>query len=282
MKILLVLLLCLTSNLFAQVQAITESNDGILWLASEDRLLKLAGTKAEVASGYSANGRINALIGDSNGAIWVGTDQSLVRCANAGCENYTGIPAAKVLSLATGKNYSLWVLTEEKLYNIAGKTVISAAIPSTQLETLAIDLEGGAWIGTRSAVKRYHNGRFEDVLPTFAQAMTVDHTGDLWIGSGHEVIKWQKGATEVFLLPAPPANVRMRPPITSILHTNSKKLYVGTRLGLFLLTGKTFQKLSDAEVLALLEDSKGIVWIGTADGLKRMTQGKTVDVPLPR
>lgn len=281
MKILLLALLCLTSNLFAQVQAITESNDGNLWIASEERLLKLAGTKIEVATGYSGNGRINALVGDSSGAIWVGTDQSLIRCANSACENYTGIPAAKVLSLATAKDNSLWVLTDEKLYNVKGKTVVSAAIPSTQLETMAVDLEGRAWIGTRAAVKRYQNGRFEDVLPTFAQAITVDDQGALWIGSGHEVIRWQNGGKETFLLPPPPANVRMRPPITSILRTKSEKLYVGTSLGLFLLTGKTFQKLFDAEVLDLLEDSKGMVWIGTTDGLKRMTQEKTFDVPIP-
>jgi ligand-binding sensor domain-containing protein len=281
MRVLLFLLLCFSSDLFAQVQAITESSDGKLWLASENRLLKLAGTKAEIAPGYSPNGRINSLVGDASGTIWIGTDQSLVRCANGGCENYTGIPAAKVLSLATGKNNSLWVLTEEKLYNIAGKTVISAAIPSTQLETLAVDAEGRAWVGTRSALKRYQNGQFEDILPTFAQAIISDHKGAMWIGSGHEVIRWQNGKMDNFLLPSPPANVRMRPPITSILRTKSEKLYVGTSLGLFSLTGKTFQKLSDAEVLALFEDSKGSIWIGTPDGLKRMTQGKTVDVPLP-
>ena len=278
----MLLLLCLASNLFAQVQAITESIDGSIWLASEDRLLELAGSKAEIATGYSTNGRINALVGDSGGTIWVGTDQSLVRCVGGSCENYTGIPAARVLSLAMSRNHSLWVLTEEKLYNIKGKTVVSAAIPSTQLETMAVDAEGRVWIGTRVAVKSYQNGRFEDVLPTFAQAMTVDDQGALWIGSGHEVMKWMNGTTEVFLLPSPPANVRIRPPITSILRTKSQKLYVGTSLGLFLLTGKTFQKLSDAEVLDLLEDSKGTVWIGTTDGLKRMTQGKTVDVPVPR
>jgi ligand-binding sensor domain-containing protein len=281
MRILLLLLLCFSSHLFAQVQAITESNDGSIWIGSNDRLLKMAGMKIEVASGYSANGRINALVGDANRTIWVGTDQNLVRCANGDCKNFTGIPAAKVISLAKGKNQSLWILAEDKFYNIQGKTVTSAAIPSTELAAFAVDQKGNVWVGTRSAVKRYLNGRFEDVLPTFAQAMTVDDKGALWIGSGHEVMRWQNGTKETFLLPAPPANVRMRPPITSILRTKSEKLYVGTTLGLFSLTGKAFQKVADAEVHALLEDSNGTVWIGTADGLKRMTQGKTFDVPLP-
>jgi ligand-binding sensor domain-containing protein len=282
MRILLLLLLCFSSHLFAQVQAITESNDGSIWIGSNDRLLKMAGMKIEVAAGYSANGRINALVGDANRTIWVGTDQNLVRCANGDCKNFTGIPAAKVISLAKGKNQSLWILAEGKFYNIQGKTVTSAAIPSTELAAFAVDQKGNVWVGTRSAVKRYLNGRFEDVLPTFAQAMTVDDKGALWIGSGHEVMRWQDGTKETFLLPPPPANVRMRPPITSILRTKSEKLYVGTTLGLFSLTGKAFQKVSDAEVHALLEDNNGTVWIGTADGLKRMTRGKTFDVPLPR
>ena len=282
MRILLVLLLCLASNLFAQVQAITESGDGSLWVGSDDRLLKLAGTEIELAAGYSAKGRITALVVDANGIIWVGSEHSLIRCANSGCEDYTGIPAAKVLSLSTGKNQSLWVLTKEKLYNIQGNKVTSAAIPATQLESFAVGPVGNVWVSTRSSVKNYLNGQFKDVLPAFAQAMTVDHKGALWIGSGHEVIRWQNGTKETFLLPPPPANVRMRPPITSILRTKSENLYVGTTAGLFLLKDKTFQKLSDAEVLALFEDSKGTVWIGAADGLKRMTQGKTVDVPLPR
>lgn len=281
MRILLFLFLCLSSNLYAQVQAITEGVDGTIWFGNEERLLKLSGKQIEVATWYSAGGRINAVVAQ-DGTIWIGTDQALVRCSGSTCENYSGIPAARVVSLAAGKNQSLWIATEDKLYHLHGKTVTSAAIPSTQLETMAVDSEGNAWVGTRSAVKRYRNGQFEDVLKTFAQAMRADHKGALWIGSGHEVMRWQNGATQVFLLPPPPANVRMRPPITSILPTKSERLYVGTQLGLFALSGKQFQKVSDAEILALLEDSKGNVWMGISDGLKRMTQGKTFDVPLPR
>jgi ligand-binding sensor domain-containing protein len=282
MKILVFLLFWSSSNLFAQVQAITEAADGAIWFAKEARLLRITGEKIEAVPAYQPAGRINALLADSNRNVWIGTDQNLVRCTDDKCEKYSGIPAARVLSIAIGKNQSVWVATDYNLYNIHISTLTSAAIPSTKLDTIAIDETGAVWVSTRTAVKRFRDGRFEDVLKTFAQVIASDGRGTLWIGSGYELMAWRHGDTEIFPLPPPAANVRMRPPITSIRPAKSGDVYVGTRVGLFLLAGKNLQKIADAEVLALLEDSKGNIWIGTADGLKRMAQGKISDVPFPR
>ena len=244
-KLITILFLLLGTEVFAQVQALTEDQDGVIWIARESRFLRmLPGGKIESVGELVKSESINTLASGKNQILWVGTKEGLFRCEKNSCAIDSRISAGPVRSIALGPDQSIWIATDKEVFK----------------------LEEGS-----SIAKPVHTNRVE--------ALSIDGKGNVWLGSGHELIQFTE-PKETFTLPLPPPNVRMRPPITSILPSKSGKIYVGTHMGLLLLTGNTFKKISGAQVLALLEDSKGNIWVGTSDGLKRMTEGKLIDVPL--
>ena len=280
MIIILLILLIFSSPAMAQIQALTQGPDENIWAAEPNRLFKIA-ANVEIVTWYQSPGTIRTLLFDDHQNLWIGTDQGLVRCKNNECKPDSRIPAAAVIALAPG-NEALWIATNEKLYQIRNNTITSAALPSNRIEAIAAKEEGSVWVGTRSSVQIFRNGSFQEMLKTSAQAIAIDPTtGAVWIGAGHELIRRENGKTETFSLPAPPANVRMRPPITAILPTRSGKIYLGTHGGLLQLSNGSFRKVLDEGVFALLEDKKRTLWIGTSDGLKKIVNGKIMDVPLP-
>jgi ligand-binding sensor domain-containing protein len=238
-----IILLLFCAFAFGQVQELAVANDGTIWLARDTQLFRIQNNKLSMIKGYQQNARITDLAVDGEGNIWVASDQGLLRCDLRGCE-----PDPRVAA-------------------------------GIDLEALTIDNKGTLWLSTRSAVGMLKNGSIQQVLNTFAQALAVDSSGAIWIGSGQEVIKWQAGRTKIYSLPAPAANVRMMPPITSILPAENK-VYVGTHQGLLLLNGETFERVADLDVFALAKENSGGILIGVANGLKRMTNGKITNVPL--
>jgi ligand-binding sensor domain-containing protein len=283
MKVLIIVLL-FASTAIAQIQTITGGSEDSLWIGRADKLLRV-GLKPQVVTWYKGSGEIRTILADQNGdELWVGTEEGLVHCEITAqtCEVDSRIPRGAILAIAQTTRQTLSVASRQKLYQINNKTVTSAALPSNRIDAIAVDGEGVFWIGTGSSVQTFRNGAFQEVLKSSAQAITIEGGKDVvWIGAGHELIRYEKGETKSFSLPAPPANVRMRPPITSILAAGTGEVYVGTTGGLLQPSGDKFQKILEAEVLTLFEDRKGTVWIGTSEGLKKMIGGKIADVPLP-
>jgi ligand-binding sensor domain-containing protein len=281
--IVLIIVLVFASPAIAQIQAISQGTDDSLWIARADHLLKIR-MKPEVVTWYRGSGAVRTILADPNGNnLWIGSEEGLFRCDIPAetCEIDSRIPPAAILAISHAGD-SLSVATAAKIYKIKGQTVTSAALPSNRVATIAVSKTGVIWIGTGSSVQTFRDGSFQEVLKSSAQAIMIEPaTGVVWIGAGQELVRYENGNTESFPLPPPPANVRMRPPITSILATRAGKVLVGTHGGLLQLSGKTFQEILDEEVLTLLEDKKGTVWIGTAEGLKKMINGKFSDVPLP-
>lgn len=242
-----ILFLLLGTDVFAQVHALTEDQEGTIWVAGENRLLRiLPGGKIESVGNLVKTETIKALASGKNRVLWIGTEGGLFRCEKGSCTIDSRIPAGPVRSISIDHDQSIWIATDKEVLKLDHGASISKPVQTNRVEALAIDGKG-----------------------------------NVWLGSGHELIRWNE-PKEVFTLPPPPPNVRMRPPVTSILPSRSEKIYVGTHMGLLLLTGKIFKKVSDADVLALLEDSKGNIWVGTSDGLKRMTNGKMINVSLPQ
>jgi ligand-binding sensor domain-containing protein len=282
MKTILIVLL-FASTAIAQIQALSQGPDDSLWIARTDHLLKL-GMKPEVVTWYRGSAQVRTILADQNGNdLWVGTEEGLFHCNIRAqkCEPDSRIPPGTIIAIAKVGD-SLSIATAEKLYKINNRTVTSAALPSNRIDAIAVSNDGEIWVGTGSSVQTFQNGSFQEVLKSSAQAITIEPaTGVVWIGAGQELVRHQQGKTKSFSLPAPPANVRMRPPITSIQPTQSGKVFVGTHGGLLQLSGNTFRKILEAEVLSLFEDRKGTLWIGTSEGLKKMIDGKIEDVLLP-
>ena len=238
----LLILIGISTNLVAQVQSLTRDENGKLLILTENQVFLLEETGKKVPVPVSTQENIQAIAADKNGTLWLATDQGLVRCHNADCKPDARM--ADVRSIATDETGVPWVGARTGLFKLDKKGLVPVTVHSGMVDALAFDQDGV-----------------------------------LWLGAGFEVKRLRNGTAETFALPPPPANVRMRPPITSLLITKSGKVYVGTHQGLLLMSGKTLKKISEDEVQSLAEDAQGNLYIGTSDGLKKMENQKILNVP---
>jgi ligand-binding sensor domain-containing protein len=241
----LVIFLLSTTNLFAQVYAMTQNRDGAMWIAVDKQIVKMAKDGISNDS-IRLEETIHALVIDRSGTLWAGGDRGLLQCSKNQCKQDSRV--------------------------------------TMSVRALAIDQDNQLLIGTRSGLIQLTDQGTTPVSfhSNIVDALAFDSSGALWIGSGHEVIRREDGKSKSYTLPLPPANVRMRPPITSILPVKTNHVYVGTHQGLLSLDHGNFKKLFDTEVLALIQDPQGNILIGTSDGLLRMQGGKLIDVPITK
>lgn len=242
----LFLFIVLCSAASAQVQAIAKTTNGTLLAASENRLMEIdAGNSVKEVKYEGLHGNTTALASGKNGEVWIATDQALFRCEKRECQN--------------------------------------SKLDITEITALTVDDHNQLWIGTRNGlIKKDSAGAMSSPVKIYnVEALAHDTKGGLWIASGFEVILYKDGKQNTFSLPPPPPNVRMRPPVTSILATRSGEIWVGTRQGILVLENQKFRKnFPDLEVLALMEDQQGRVWAGTSEGFKKLVNDQWIDVPL--
>jgi ligand-binding sensor domain-containing protein len=233
----------LSVDAFAEVQALAQTPDGKIWIARETEMLIYENGKATAVEMQGLGGTVEEMAADPTGGLIIATDQGVFLCKDQSCRKDTRLPEG------------------------------------FEMESMAVDSKGTLWASTRRATGYFHNAIFQPVLPVLAQALAFDEKGVLWAGSGHDLIRWENGKSTTYSLPPPPANVRMAPPITSLLPAKTGEVYVGTRIGLFVLSQQDIKSLYDLDVQALMQDREGAIWIATVDGLKKL-QGALTDVQL--
>jgi len=159
--------------------------------------------------------------------LWVGTNgQGVVRITRQAVKNDSliksndptrGLISNSVFSIAFAGD-TVWIGTQEGLsrYNRKTKlwgpsfTMANSTLPSKEIYTLAVDLQGGLWCGTPRGVSRYFNGRWEKSLTindglanNAINIIRVDSLhGDIWFGTeggGVSIFsqsKWSKMTTD--------------------------------------------------------------------------------------
>ena len=112
-----------------------------------------------------------------------------------------------------------------------------------------------------------------------------DGAGGLWVGTKKGVVHYERGRFSRL-----PDEGELRQANVPALALEGSTLWVGSSLGLEqvpLAAGGTRRRyavkdgLPSTSIEALTVDSAGVLWIGTAGGLARLSAGKVEEVPLP-
>jgi PAS domain S-box-containing protein len=278
-------------------QAIAQTPDGYLWIATQEGLVRFDGVRLQVFDRKTTpeitNNDIRALRVTRDGSLWIGTFVgNLVRLQGG---RFTAFATRNEL-----RGYDVSVIYEDRAGNLwigtrggglflfkdgkfsAYTTKDGLANDSVSSMTEASD--GSLWIGTDGGLSMFRAGKF--INYTVAQGLSndivwsvfQDHTGTLWVGTGGGGLDWFQGGKFTVLTDKDglPNNS-----VNAIYEDRQGSVWVGTLGGVARFQNGRFETfttkhgLSDNSVDAIFEDSEGNIFIGTANGgLNKLRKGR--------
>jgi ligand-binding sensor domain-containing protein/signal transduction histidine kinase len=276
------------------IQAVTQTRDGYLWVGTEDGLARYDGAKFAIfdkVSGKLPGNFIYCLFEDASGSLWIGTNGGLVRYRAGRFETLgreAGLADAFVYGIAQDREGTLWMSANYKLWRYRGGTFTCFDPLKERGETLGgvidvtVDRKDEVWIILKGGVVcRFRENRFEAV-PDLAGAkgeplerISTDSEGAVWISNYRSgAYCYENGQVTFF-----GQKDGLSHSVTSrIMRDRAGSVWLGTELGLArIANGKCSVLQSDARepaiaVSAVFEDREGNLWAGTeGKGLHRFT-----------
>jgi ligand-binding sensor domain-containing protein/signal transduction histidine kinase/CheY-like chemotaxis protein len=165
-------------------------------------------------------------------------------------------------------------------------------LPQNTVFAIQQTRDGYLWLGTWEGLVRFDGVNFtvynRQNTPELGEhgirSLLDDGAGGLWVGTKKGVLHYDKGRFQRL-----PDEGDLRQVNVPALALEGSTLWVGSSLGLerVPLKGGPRQRYTAKEGLpsngieALAIDGEGVLWIGTRDGLARLSGGKVEQVPLP-
>ncbi len=222
--------------------SLAEYPEGTLWVGTGNGLLRMKGgdwTFFGKTSGLPGRVIMKLLV-DSGHRLWAGTDHGLAfRDGEDDFHVFSRLQESMIRGLIEIAPKKIWVIAGTRLYAIAGDRIASVCRASETGEVLSVapDHRGGGWISAEKGLFHFQNGQLYPVqlgLPSsgtkyILSTMLVARDGTLWCGvKGMGLGRLVSGQFQLF----------------------------GEKDG-----------LTQQDVLSLMEDREGSLWVGTGDGV---------------
>ncbi|MGH9401316.1 MAG: sensor histidine kinase [Terriglobia bacterium] len=269
------------------IQAIAQTQDGYLWIGTREGLARFDGFRFVIfdRSNTPAFGddSVLALCETKNGVLWIGTEGGgLVRYEHGSFISYNskqGLTDGFVRAIYEDRLGDLLVGTDHGLFRLRGGRFIrvdgQGGLPLISVHAITEDHRGRLWVGgsglfviDRGTVKRI-------VLDTSAASDQIksvfeSRDGTIWVGTYAGLYRLQNG---VILHTSFDRDVE-----ANICEDQSGNVWVGwvggglSRFhGGGFLTYRAPGVLPNNTVLSIFEDSGRDLWVGTENGLLRMS-----------
>ena len=228
---------------------------------------------------------IRSIIGDREGSIWLATSRGLYRARKrlmTAFSTESGLASHDVYPLTQSRDGQIWVGTTRGLNRVRfqdGRFETSPPILPESTEALWEDAAGRMWIGLSDGLRRYENGKIQDLsVNANVYDVRADREGKYWVASRQGLFKLDgdKIVGRYTTKDGLPSD-----DVKTIHQDRRGTLWFGTYGGLAQLKDGKFISYTAADGLAgnrvrtIYEDSDGTLWIGTYDdGLSRLRDGK--------
>ncbi len=276
------------------VRAIDQSQDGTIWIASREGVVRILGD--EVRHYFDEDGlpelRTRDIKVDDWDRVWIGSRSGLVLYDNGGFKVYNqqqGLNDNRIQTITVQGQNRIWLGTENgvALFNGAEFTNYSRehGLPATIIYTSIIDREGGLWFGTLGGgisifagdiFRSYNidNGLTNNVVTGFME----DSENNIWIATyGGGVLRYDDGKMTVYS----EADGLVDNKVYTLYQASDGRIWIGTREGVSIYEDGRFITLDLDEypftvVRKFYEDEEtGDFWIATYnDGVFRLNNGE--------
>jgi signal transduction histidine kinase/ligand-binding sensor domain-containing protein/DNA-binding response OmpR family regulator len=286
-------------HLGSVVRVLTRDRDGSLWIGTNGGGLVRwqSGKFSTLASNRYATSDIHSLLEDDEGSLWVGSHGAgLLRLRDgkfAPAGETEGLQGQLAWTIAARSSGGLWVgsdgglsiYEDGRFRHVAGphgrENVAVRAVLEDRRHVLWVGTEGGgAYRLDQQGMTLFnrHNGLSGDTVT----ALIEDRQGRIWVGTneGLDVIEQDKiTSMQSLLQTSGPTSIHL------IYEDRAESLWVATETqGLFVIDAHGTRHLGMADglpsdwVIAIHEDDRGAVWLGTTDGLALWRGGKLISL----
>jgi len=252
------------------IRAVYEDASGTLWVGTDGAGLARYGDHE--LQPFEHNDQLRspftrALAGDPAGNLWVGSIEGVARIAPDGSvHNFgvkEGLPTAIVFAIAARRDGGVWLGTTLGLVRIVDdrlETVPEAG--SADMRALYEAPDGRLWIGQRSGLRCFANGKSDDCgirdlgsASVFAFRPAQD--GALWLGTSLGLMRWRNGVLDRYA----ERTGMVGDTVFAILEDRSGDFWLSSNRGIARIA---------RDGLARLDAGPGAIeptWFGRADGM---------------
>lgn len=266
------------------VHAVLQTRDGFLWIATEAGLARFDSVNFAVfihkTTPQLPSDIVYALLQDRSGTLWIGTANGVARYSAGAFQDFPETSGSAAWSLFQDSQGRIWVATSAGLLRLDGARFV--AVPGVPLldehSRLAESTDGSLWLATTEGL--FHaapgNATYFTLAGRPAQitALAADSQGHVWAGTEDGVELCATACRD--LAPFAGKSVRAIVPV-------SGGIWAGGDAGLWfynpaqpraLLAVTQKSGLPPMRVNLLFRDREGALWIGVANGLVRLFDGK--------
>lgn len=294
------------------IRALAQTEDGFLWLGTNDGLYRFDGVtfeRFEPPSGATLpDSRVRSLLALPNGDLWIGFQSGVISVVHGGrAVNYTegdGVPAGRVSGLAQDRNGTMWAATSNGLARLEGNRWKQVGkdwnFPGRLGSGIFVDSQGTLWVATEDTIVFLPAGarQFQTTGAHVGQVLQIAEAtnGKLWMAETTRSVRPVPLNTDR----GPSSDPEVRVGSGAILFDQDGALWITTLVDGILrapspemLQGKIGELstaiesftskdgLSDDNIHAILQDREGNIWVSTDRGLDRFRKTNIIPNALP-
>ena len=228
---------------------------------------------------------IRSIYVDDTDLLWVGTAKSGVAYTGQNIYKFEGNLLGDITALAQDSEGKIWYGTSDN-----GLLGYEGPLASLKVSALAYTNDGSLWVGsTQNGLTRIKNGETtiysvakdslrRTLIDDHINALASDKMNNLWIATDGGLQVYNPRTDQFSSYTRENGKIRVNY-ITSLFYAKGNKMLIGTSEGLIILnisstemkvyTGNStnLQKYTNNYVTQVFEDSRGLIWVGTREGV---------------
>jgi ligand-binding sensor domain-containing protein/signal transduction histidine kinase len=281
------------------VSSFSETPDGYLWIGTSGGLVRFDGSRFRTFTRQNVpafrDDSILRLLTSRDGSLWIATDGGgLVQFSAGKFRSYVadGSPGSDfVRGLYQSSNQVIWVATDGGLFRVQGDRLERAnrelGISTLSVNAVLEDHLGRIWVGGGQLFVSDHGKALEYVLqrngsPSHVKSLLETHDGSIWVGTVEGLYRLSPGELRFTRVAGVAGTVR------SMRQDESGDLWIGAvSAGLYLIRDGKVTRLAEPEthidntVFSIFGDSEQNIWIGTRNGMTRLSRSSVRVVEFP-